>query len=1450
MSYRNTWPYNQSVPYNQRPVPNRYRFVYDEGQLGRPRISTRKEYIISKIQQFRVPTGRLRSLTAASVEQLAEILITELAARADIGQYVETINLLPLRLTTKELASVLRRAHAKLVAMVPSHDVIFILTMNDIHHKTMSDTFLKRLAKNEIGAHISQDVDYEDYDELLGLNAINSMELSMIPYWLYSPGDRNWRRNNYRSYSNSPNPSPPGSQRGRQLQQPVAPAPPRRSTRQRSPVQRYRPTLPSNGYLPFRLTDFVEQRVRSKDPEFQHLKRTWERYVPNESSGLDCVGHTLRILQEEGKVPPGTVERYMAFHVEYASYNLRQKDFKPLAKELGINIVLHTDRVGQTKHTFYADDRENAPTIEVASVRNHLFVMERTDYSSFSLADDGPLSNTETRTRIEQRRRNHDTPMRHYWYQPSSGSYRTYNRLPGLTSFSWIRQMIENEQLCEPRSPLEMRDEAATLATRYRIKWDCPGLDSGFSKPIEPVTVETRRHGQNPFLDFIQKAVRNKKLKQGMTSLAPPPSYTRLFGDFETINDKVTNRLLADLLVVINDADDRIHIFRRRYNEQGETTDLPPAQQCINAMYAGEMGKIPRFMFIFHNLGFDINFFIQQVPRLRIDDQLRKSSSKVNSMMTTYIGDEKQMRIYFKDSYSVIPTGLAKFNSFFGFEASEKKGDCPHGYFDQRALRQQWASVEQAAKHAANREDFIESTLPYRHPQDDTMYDHHQHRIDYCVQDVRLLRKGYMQFRQSIAELFLGEELDFCVSAPQIAFNYAYNCNAFEGVCRVSGITREWLNENFVHGGRCMTASFKKWHVYDVTDLDAVGLYTTAMSKVKVPKGPGHHIVFPEDDCPQSFDPDDWQDFFVAIRLTHLGCYYERFPLLRTKAEGYNVENHDVDTVYYVSKTYLKELIKHCQIEYRVLGGLFFDKGIYPEHNNLRDTVIYLADLRKQLKAEGKKSEAIVKLISNSIYGRMLMKAPATTETWLDSIEEDLHDDDDDDDEVMDIHLPPSHPMYANSVPMQEPLFVEQQTTETMPLTADPPPPREATRKRKAHRHASRSISRFVDLEAEAEEEFGSDDDDEADLEAAEDPTMGGFINDDVEESDDDDEEEESLGSLKDFVNDGSTSYRSSSNSSYRLPDEYLTSEPSSSSQDNEDDDDGNSLDDVLSASGEEEPNSPTPPKTSPDSDDDEEDPESGEPASERLRVRSSTMQWYMKSEKFRSYFFRHFHYIKEVTTFGNKCCITRHKNHIGHANFAHLGVNILDESKAIMNEVMCLAELNSIPIFYQDTDSMHLYKKDVPRLARLFEQEYGRQLIGKELGQFHSDFAIPKEYSNEYAEESYFVAPKAYVDKVVASLSNPDLAVSQGLSPTFEQYHVRLKGVPSDSILAYCADNFQTPLDLFARLYRDERVEFDILADQRVSFDFRADFTVESRMEFTRSICFARPRDTELVAT
>jgi hypothetical protein len=77
--------------------------------------------------------------------------------------------------------------------------------------------------------------------------------------------------------------------------------------------------------------------------------------------------------------------------------------------------------------------------------------------------------------------------------------------------------------------------------------------------------------------------------------------------------------------------------------------------------------------------------------------------------------------------------------------------------------------------------------------------------------------------------------------------------------------------------------------------------------------------------------------------------------------------------------------------------------------------------------------------------------------------------------------------------------------------------------------------------------------------------------------------------------------------------------------------------------------------------------------------------------------------------------------------------------------------------------------QKDVTKISELFKNKYERDLIGKRLGQFHSDFASI-DGSESFAIRSIFSGKKIYIDK----LSNENELIA---------YHVRMKGVRNDCI-------------------------------------------------------------------
>jgi hypothetical protein len=242
-------------------------------------------------------------------------------------------------------------------------------------------------------------------------------------------------------------------------------------------------------------------------------------------------------------------------------------------------------------------------------------------------------------------------------------------------------------------------------------------------------------------------------------------------------------------------------------------------------------------------------------------------------------------------------------------------------------------------------------------------------------------------------------------------------------------------------------------------------------------------------------------------------------------------------------------------------------------------------------------------------------------------------------------------------------------------------------------------------------------------------------------------------------------------------------------------------------------------------------------------KCHDSDSKFFDNNESFMSYLNSNYNYIQSFTKIYDsnaiKCKYIKPINE--HFNRAHIGVSILSMSKRIMNEVMCLADDNDIQLFYQDTDSMHLYEDDINKLSKLFKEKYDRELIGKDMGQFHSDFELKDHYDEEkddfvqckniHAIKSIFLGKKSYIDELNGTDKDGNIKTD---------YHIRLKGIPNSTIHHTCKLMKLTPIELYEKLYNGEVVEFDLTnAGSKVNFKNEADYTIHTLKKFTRSIKF-----------
>ena len=222
----------------------------------------------------------------------------------------------------------------------------------------------------------------------------------------------------------------------------------------------------------------------------------------------------------------------------------------------------------------------------------------------------------------------------------------------------------------------------------------------------------------------------------------------------------------------------------------------------------------------------------------------------------------------------------------------------------------------------------------------------------------------------------------------------------------------------------------------------------------------------------------------------------------------------------------------------------------------------------------------------------------------------------------------------------------------------------------------------------------------------------------------------------------------------------------------------------------------------------------------------------YVKAEDFDTFMDRNFNYIKEATQLANGKYykVKYYKAIDNHFNNVHVGVEILSMSKRIMFEVMTLAEDLGMTMTYTDTDSIHIDSSDIDGLSVAFKEKYGRELIGKMMGQFHTDFDLDGSVGDIHAIDSIFLGKKCYVDKL------------QGFDTDgneINDYHIRMKGVPSDCIIYKANEEYDGDIiALYKDLYDGKELTFNLLA-VRPKFEMCKDMQIITKTKFNRKISF-----------
>ena len=225
------------------------------------------------------------------------------------------------------------------------------------------------------------------------------------------------------------------------------------------------------------------------------------------------------------------------------------------------------------------------------------------------------------------------------------------------------------------------------------------------------------------------------------------------------------------------------------------------------------------------------------------------------------------------------------------------------------------------------------------------------------------------------------------------------------------------------------------------------------------------------------------------------------------------------------------------------------------------------------------------------------------------------------------------------------------------------------------------------------------------------------------------------------------------------------------------------------------------------------------------------------------SYVYNNFNTLKFSRKINKRCMEVEKLSVDDTYNRGHIGCMILSMSKRICNEVFDVANTHSLPIYYTDTDSIHLNYDDVPKLYEEFRKEFKRELCGKQLGQLHIDFDMKDKDGNDrqgkgeeiYAVQSCFLGKKTYYDKLESKDKDGN---------KIQAHHIRMKGITKEGI-DHQAKKYKNGVDgLYEHLSKGNAVEFlmnpfnEEANSQKVLFQY-VDSKVNFRDEFKRVVKF-----------
>ena len=608
--------------------------------------------------------------------------------------------------------------------------------------------------------------------------------------------------------------------------------------------------------------------------------------------------------------------------------NIKKKDLKEIAKMIGKNIKLYSmdEKVNNTKINIYkCDDTLKSITIEIAIYESHYFQYEKTKYSRYSIKHYNELKNVFDSKDIVRK---------------EHGQYKYDNEGHKINSLSLVNILFKNG-FFKKLDLVRFAEASQMVELRDRI-----------------------------YLGNIEKEQRLVEQKKGgvKAGTKTPPIF---YADCETyVNPEHVIKHELQLLGVVSDKNDYVDILNV-CDDAYQGANVNPEQMVINKFMdiLTNNGKQDALCY-FHNLKYDFNILI---AGLNIKDICEKD----NQLYSVKIIHKKRT-IELRDSYKLVPFGLAKFQKEFGLkEEYGKKEAIAYEYYT-RENNEQRINIEEYKKCLSYEEQDIflneikTNGHNYEYDEDDNMFNPMEYYKEYLKLDCLVLKKGLQKFDSLIDEITKGQMSIYrCLTISSLTDKFMNVMGAYEDIYEMTGNLKAYVAKA-VYGGRvCVNKKYKGKVINgEISDYDGVSLYPSAIRRLcrqfGLPTGKAKRYLKDE--------YENWEKMnysVLTVKITKVNKT-QQMPFIAHKTkDSIKYSNDAPESEIIIDSITLQDYIKFHQIEYEILDGVYWNNGF---NKKMGDVIQGLFDERLKKKQSHTALANTLKLMLNSSYGKTIMK--------------------------------------------------------------------------------------------------------------------------------------------------------------------------------------------------------------------------------------------------------------------------------------------------------------------------------------------------------------------------------------------------------------------------------------------------------------------------------------------